>query len=589
MAYYNLNKIAETNVSLSDLYEMKGVNLDQDRKNNYHFTAFASNTSGSQLGPGLNPWQSHYAGISGTSTTEQVGMVGFNYPANQGTSSTPREVKASNLRGMDWKYHPGYWGNKDYDAEVNCSVVGNTSIVSVFDATQSPGWIQGKYLHMYFYGQVDPNGVTLSPHLQWVCLWRRTTGSGNILAIGIGTIAENGNTGDFSNPVTTTYSEVVGNNGQLVPLNIGQGTGTPYNASTAQGGSTQMVLHYRNGSAQNKARVVTLNTTTVSNTNPTISIGAEQSPTNRGNPVFTHGGVNMGIGTGWAGFHRGANYQRVQYVNWTTGTTFGTISDYLVTSRGSSDTLNHGWMLKLSDELAMWFYPRRSGNTSGSSRLIGACVLETSGGAKAPILRGSVDLATYDIGSISTEACTAAVGSSDTSGTLWGIVTWAENGSGNNSFNIMPWKYVVSSNTLTFGTNRILTAEDQYTGTNSYRMHNSVKCLGYNSENNSNFYEILVPLGNTTGGGISRFVVKQDATAAGSGALAFTELSGVTETEFGTSARIVGQHSFINYPTGRQWMLSFGNTYSGNTYSMYPFANNSNQAKIVATAWDQTL
>ena len=590
MAYYNINKILENDVSFSNLYQMKGVNLDQDRKNNYHFTAFDSMTSGSQLGPGLNPWQSHYMGISGTSTTLQVGMVGFNYPALQGTSNTPREVKASNLRGMDWKYHPGYWGDKDLDAAANCVIDGNSSTVSVFDATQNPGWIQGKYIHMYFYAGVDPNGTSLPPQWNWACLWRRTS-SGNQLAIAIGTITQSGNSINYGNPTTDTFSQVIGNNGQLVPLNIGQGEGTPYNASTNQGGSTQMVLHYRNGSAQNKARVVTLNTSVPSGgTSPTISIGSERSPTNRGNPVFTHGGVNMGIGTGWAGFHRGANYQRIQYANWTSGTNFGTLSDYLVASRSSTTTLNHGWMVKLSDELAMWFYPRRSGNSSGSSRLIGACVLETSGAAKAPILRGSVDLATHDIGSISTEACTAAVGSSDSAGTLFGIVTWAENSAGNDAFNIMPWKYVVSSNTLTFSTSDILTADTDYTNTNSYRMHNSIKCLGYNSEENSNFYEILVPFGSSTGGGIARFVVKQEGDKTRNGACVFTGQTDRTQTEFGTSARIVGQHSFINYPTGRQWMLpGFGASYAGNTWSMYPWANSSNQAKIIATTWLQSI
>ncbi len=352
-----------------------------------------------------------------------------------------------------------------------------------------------------------------------------------------------------------------------------------------------MVLHYRNSSSQNKARVVTLNTTVPSGgSSPTISIGAEQSPTNRGNPVFTHGGINMGIGTGWAGFHRGANYQRIQYANWTTGTTFGTLSDYLVATRNSSATLNHGWMLKLSDELAMWFYPRRSGNTSGSSRLIAACVLETSGAAKAPILRGSVDLATHDIGSISTEACTAAVGSSSAEGIVFGIVTWAENSAGNDSFNIMPWKYTVSTNALSFSTSNILTADSSYTNTNSYRMHNSVKCLGYNVEEDVNFYEILVPYGSSTGGGISRFVVKQEGTSTRDGACVFTEQTDRNNTEFGTSARIVGQHSFINYPTGRQWMLpGFSATYGGPTWSMYPWANSSNQAKIITTSWLQSI
>ena len=593
MAYYNLNKIGQTDVSLTELYKVKGINLDQDRNSDYHQTSYASATSGSQLGPGINPWQSYTAGIDGQATdadAEQLGMIGFNQKY-QWDPDLP-EVKLSNLRGYDWKYHPGVWGTRG-NAGVDSGLGTNTTnVVSIQSNMQSPGWNQGKYNHLYCYAGSDISSSPFVPiYWNWIQHWRQTVGSTATLQITVGRVLATGtgNQAVISDPVYVTQASIPGSNAQLVPLNIGQGGGQPYNELLNMGGTNQFVLHYRNSSAQNKARVVTVNQTF--QTTPTVSIGAEQDPGNNGNPVFAHGGVNMGIGSGWAGIHRGASYQRIQYANWTSGTTFNTLSSYLVASRSSSTTLYPGWMIKLSDELAMWFYPRRSGNTSGSARMIAASVFETSGTAKVPVLRGVADLATFDIGSISTESCSASVGSSDTEGTVWGIVVWSENSSGANATKIMSWKYVVSTNSLTFQTGTILSVSNSASGTNTYRMHTSIKCLGYNDgDNQKNYYEVLIPLGNSTGGGISRVIVEQDAAASGSGTLVEESFQGPSSTEFGTTARVIGQHTFMNYPGGRNWPFSsLLRGYSCTTWSLYPWSDSSNNLKMMGTEWETTL
>ena len=592
MAYYNLNKIGQTDVSLTELYKVKGINLDQDRNSDYHQTSYASATSGSQLGPGLNPWQSYTADIDGQTTTEQLGMIGFNQKYTWNVGTFLPEVRLSNLRGYDWKYHPGTWGTRG-NAGVDSGLGTNTTnVVSIQSNMQSPGWNQGKYNHLYCYAGADPASSPFVPiYWNWIQHWRQIVGSTATLQITVGRVLATGtgNQAVISDPVYVTQASIPGSNAQLVPLNIGQGGGQPYNELLNMGGTNQFVLHYRNSSAQNKARVVTVNQTYT--TTPTISIGAEQNPGNEGNPVFAHGGVNMGIGSGWAGIHRGASYQRIQYANWTSGTTFNTLSSYLVASRSSSTTLYPGWMIKLSDELAMWFYPRRSGNTSGSARMIAASVFETSGTAKVPVLRGVADLATFDIGSISTESCSASVGSSDTEGTVWGIVVWSENSSGANATKIMSWKYVVSTNSLTFQTGTILSVSNSASGTNTYRMHTSIKCLGYNDgDNQKNYYEVLIPLGNSTGGGISRVIVEQDAAASGSGTLVEESFQGPSSTEFGTTARVIGQHTFMNYPGGRNWPFSsLLRGYSCTTWSLYPWSDSSNNLKMMGTEWETTL
>ena len=173
MAYYNLNKIGLTDVSLTELYKVKGINLDQDRNSDYHQTSYASATSGSQLGPGLNPWQSYTADIDGQTTSEQLGMVGFNQKYAWGGTTLP-EVKLSNLRGYDWKYHPGTWGTRG-TAGVDSGLGSNTTnVVSIQSNMQSPVWNHGKYNHLYCYAGSDPSSTPFVP-IYWRSEHRHST------------------------------------------------------------------------------------------------------------------------------------------------------------------------------------------------------------------------------------------------------------------------------------------------------------------------------------------------------------------------------------------------------------------------------
>jgi len=581
MAYYLTNKLPSTNISMNDLYEIKRVNKDQDKTTNLHQTAYGSNVSGSHLGPGINPWQSYNRGYG--DTDNRVGMIGFNSP----TVST--SVALGELRGYDWKFHPGTWGDRNQG--YNCYVDTTTSTLSAYDDIQNPGWNMGKYTTLWIYTMEDPSGGMALNDMNWCLFSKRLISGTNSLVVAVGTIIGSGTGNSISSINYTTQGSWAGSNGQLVPSNLGQGESTPYSASTQLGSSTQFVAHYRNGSNLTRARVITLNT--LYNTTPTISVGAERSPTtSQGNPVYGHGGINMGKGTTWAGLHRGANYQRISYANWTSGTTFGTFNTFLVSSRSASNTLGNGWLVKLTDESAIWFFNRRSGNSSGLSRVIAATVLETSGANKIPAVRGSTEAETFDIGSISTQANTAAVGSSDTAGTVFGVTAWAETSAGNEAFNIMPWEYRASTNDLTFHSGSIHLTDTAYTGTNTYRMHTGVKCLGYNSDEEANYYEFIIPQGESSGVGFTRLVIKQDARVSGTGTITETLVQDPSNTEFGTDARIMCQQSFANYPTGRQWFLGGGGiprNYQGPTWTIYPFIDTNGNMKLIGRAWNQTM
>ena len=574
MAYYLLNKTGTTNITSATLYELKRTNTIVDKPSgsgkDIHLGSQDSNTSGSHLGPGLNPWQSQLLGIGGTQ--DDAGLMGFNSPGNTNAQSS-----LSYLREYDWKYNPNTWGSGSYTAFYS----DEGPEVNLFPDVTITQFQQGKYADIWFYSIDTPgNGMSLS-NFNFITGQMTTESSIDKfrLATGVITTSE----GSVSSITGGASSSFDANHSVFGPANIGQGEGTPYNESTELGSSTVVIAHYRNNFSQNKARVVTLNTNYT--TSPTISIGAEQSPVNRGNPAFRHGAINMGKGTVWAGFHRGANYQRVQYANWNTGTTFTTLSDLLVSNRVSSNTLFNGWMVKLTDELALWFYPRRSGNTSGDARLITVTALQASGATKAPVVRGSTELTTYDIGSISTQACSAAVGSSDTAGTVYGIVAWAETTAGNDALNIMSWKYVVSTNTMTFETSKIHTTDTSYTNANTYRMHVSIKCLGFRE--NKNYYELVIPQGNaTTGGGVTLLTIEQLATATGGGDIEETGVLTPSNTNLPTDAITIGQHSFLNYPTGRQWFLnSVPDDYIGKTWSLYCYRKTDGTFRAKALGW----
>jgi len=587
MAYYLTNKTgagSSNNVRLSELYEMKGVNTSQDKTTNMRLAANGSNTQGSHLGPGLNPWQSINYGFG--PSDDELGLDGMNSP-----NFTQGNIKLSWIRNMDWRYTPFIWGNTKTGATAGPrTIVGTTTI---YDAVSVPNWALGNYFFFYFYAMDRPTVKMQRPSANYITGVRRTISGTNYIYIAVGSITAAGGTGGLGTlgaPNNTVNFAAV--NGALGPLNLGQGEGAPYNEGLDLGGSTQHVLFYRNTSNANKVRVVTTNTDVTAST-PTVSIGSEQGGTNHGNPIPDHGVLNMGKGVAWCGYHRGANYQRVQYVNWTSGTTFSTIGSTLLRSMSSSTTLQGaGDMIKLSDEFALWFYPRRAGNTSGAARLIAVIPIESTGTNRVPALRGSTtEIATYDIGSISTQDCGAAVGSSDTVGYVYGIVCWSETSAGNDCTRVMPWKYRISTNTMTFQTGNILNLDATLDGANTYRMKKGIKCLGYNPGENRNYYELIIPVGDSSGGGVGQVIISQNAADSGGGGLTveLTQANYLSDT----SARIVAQQTWYDFAQhdNRGWYLG----YSGNIANpglmgmIYPYVDSSNVAKYKGVEWEVTV
>jgi hypothetical protein len=584
MAYYLTNKINTTNVRLSELYEMKGVNTSQDKTTNMRLAAQGSNTEGSHLGPGLNPWQSINIGFG--FSDDRLGLDGMNSPNYSGGN-----IQLSWIREMDWRYTPFRWGNSKAGATAYPRDIAGTT--TIYDAVSPPFWAIGNYLFFYFYAMDRPTIKMQRPSANYITGVRRTISGTNYIYVAVGRIAGAGGSGGFGTLGTpNSTANFAGVNGVVGPLNLGQGEGAPYNESSDLGGSTQHCLFYRNTSNQNKVRVVTTNTD-VTTSNPTVSIGSEQGGTNHGNPIPDHGVLNMGKGVAWCGYHRGANYQRVQYVNWTSGTTFSTIGSTLLRSMSSSTTISGtGHMIKLSDEFALWFYPRRSGNTSGASRLIAVIPIESSGTNRVPALRGSTtEIATYDIGSISTQDCSAAVGSSDDGDHVYGIVCWSETSAGNDCTRVMPWKYRISANSMTFQTGNILDLGTALNGTNTYRMKTGIKCLGYNPDENRNYYELIIPQGDASGGGANQVIISQNAANSGGGALTVE----LTQANYfnDTSVRIVAQQTWYDFAQhdNRGWYLGYSNTIAnpGLMGMIYPYIDSSNVAKYKAVHWEVTV
>lgn len=583
--YYGENKLATTNVRLSELYELKGVNMNTDKTTNMRLAANGSNTQGSHLGPGINYWLSIYNGWG--ASDDRQGLDGMNSP-----NFSQGNIALSWLRGADWKWTPFQWASSSKNGNAFPSSLHSTT--NIYDSVSPPFWALGNYFFFYFYAMDRPTNKMRRPAAHYITGVRRTISSTNYIYIAVGKVTINSSGGSGFNTVsgpnnTANFAAV---NGVVGPLNLGMGEGAPYNEGLDLGGSTQHCLFYRNNSNQNKVRVVTTNTD-YTTSNPTVSVGSEQGGTNHGNPIPAHGVLNMGKGTAWCGYHRGANYQRVQYVNWTSGTTFSTIGSTLLRSMGSSTTVSGtGHMIKISDEMALWFYPRRSGNTSGASRLIAVIPIYSNGSNKVPTLRGSTtEIDTYDIGSISTQDCSAAVGSSNAQRVVWGIIVWNESSAGSDSPKVMSWKYDTSSNNMAFQTSNILTLSTSFTGTESYRMKTGIKCLGYNSDLNVNYYELIIPMGNTAGGGATQVIISQDANSTGNGDL--TQVSNTTNYLQNTNARLIGQQTWYDYAQhdNRGWYIgSESNIPNPGIMGMiYPYVDDSNVAKIAAIEWSVTV
>ena len=157
--------------------------------------------------------------------------------------------------------------------------------------------------------------------------------------------------------------------------------------------------------------------------------------------------------------------------------------------------------------------------------------------------------------------------------------------------NVMSWEYDIVNNTMTFHTGTIFTLDAGLTGTNSYRMKTGVKCLGYNTDNGNNYYVLVIPQGDASGGGANQVIIEQDATTAGSGDLSVT----LTQADYfsDTTVRLVAQPCWYDYAQddNRGWYLGYSGTIDnpGKMGMIYPYVDSSNVAKIIGAEWDVTV
>jgi hypothetical protein len=480
--YYAKVKTGVSNISLkNDVYQQKGINLDVDKTSDFHLSPYtaggggAANTYGSHLGREVNPWWSEQIG-AGTDRTG--GMAQFNSPEGYLASSTYiHPVSLGTLAQMEKWYFPL---NPFTQMDDSLFDTGQT----LHDGALNPAWNQNFHYNIFFYTarRTQNNGVPVSG-MNWITSVRRSNGQVRV-SVGSMVMDPQGGISQFTNDANVNYTSIFS---QIAPLNVGQGHGTPYNANSDLGSSTQIGTIYRNSSGQERYRIITVNTGINTSGTATISLGAEQSfPSVFGSSVFTHGAVNMGKGTMWAPYHRGANYARIAWLNWSSGTT-ATRGQYFASSISATDTINPGDIVKASDELAFWFYPRRNGASSGNSRAISVSVFQTNGANKEPLLRGAWNLATYDFGATQNAGCNAAVGGSTNADYLTGIVVYAR--ADTRKAYILPWHYRIGTNTFTFVSNRILIVDAQQ---DSYRVANSVVHIGTSRDGTQNYYEVSI-------------------------------------------------------------------------------------------------
>lgn len=487
MAYYAKVKTGTTNIRLrDDLYQHKGINLTTDKTADYRLSPYtiggggATNTYGSHLGREVNPWISVLVGGGDDRTT---GMAQFNSPEGYWDGSTfIHPVRLGTLSGAQKWYIP-------FNPNTGANTAQFVNFHTLHDGGLTPAWNQNNHYCIFLYAARRTNDSGL-PYTGTNFITSVRRSDGNVrMTVGSLSLAANGDIGFVTNDATVNYTSIFS---QIAPLNVGQGHGTPYDANSDLGSSTQIGCIYRNSAGNERYRIATVNTLIATQT-ATISLGTEQSfPASYGASVFAHSAVNMGKGVMWAPYHRGANYARIAWLDWSSGTT-ATRGQYLASTISATNTLSPGDMIKASDELAFWFYPRRNGQSSGNARAISVSVFTPSGANNAPVLRGSWNLATYDFGATQTANCGAALGGSTDADYLTGIVVWSR--ADTDTAYIMPWHYRISNNAFTFVTNRITTLGVQ---ADSYRTKPTVVHLGTSQAGDENYYEVSISGNNGT-------------------------------------------------------------------------------------------
>jgi len=548
MAYYVKNQTSNTDVSLKDLYRVKGVNLDYDKTNNFRLSPYASNTEGSHLGPQFSPWLSYLFGF-GFDDAEGM-MVEFNDPDgyDSGTQTRPGS-KMSHFRNVNYRYTPWAWGRNAIGPAV--ASFGGRSVTTddlLDDAAQSPGYTAIGQLKWY---ALERDGV----HYEimggnWISLHRRSTSN---IELNVGDIASisSGIPSQYELYTSTTFAAL---NGSIALANVGQGDGDPYNEAGQLGSSTQAIVAFRNTSNVGQYRVITLNTNASST--PSISVGSAVTFSNQGGSmVFLHqpNGINMGKGIAWSMAHRGANYIKIFYAQ-LSGTTVSNENAYTAVSFGATATLQTGGSLvKISDECALIISAHRNGASSGNSRRIVAHTLGvTTNGS--PSTRSSF-LTSYDWGATDTQHVTSAAGSSPTNGIVWGLSVYQR--SGDQTY-FMPWEYRTSTDSFSFYSAGQI-GDASANSTDGYRMKHSVMHLGYNPDTERNYYHVVVAGNN----GDYHYTVESDVS--NNGQVAITEDYGIINSTWRRSA-----YSLVEHENGMGSAMDGGlsTAYAGNFYNI---------------------
>ena len=553
MAYYVKNQTSTSNISLKDLYKVKGVNQDYDKTGSFYLSPYTSNTEGSHLGPSFSPWLS--AGFGNAADSNRGFMIEFNDPDGKGSGQSNPSSKMSSFKNVNYRYTPWKWGDRaDGDAPIAQYSIQITTNDLIDDAGQSPGYTGIGQLKWYALERDGTHYAIMGGN--WVSLHRRSTEN---IRLTVGDIAS------ISGGVPSQYelyasSDFAAKNGSLALANIGAGDGNPYNEGGKLGSSTQAIVAFRNSSNQTQYRVVTLNTN--SSSTPSISVGGANTFSNQGgNAVFVHqpNGINMGKGIAWSMAHRGGNWIRIFYAK-LNGTTVSNQNGINVTTLSSTTTLqNGGGLIKISDESALVISAHRNGASSGNSRRIVAHSLGvTTNGA--PSVRSSF-LASYDWGSTNTQHVTSAAGSGPTDGTIWGLSVYQRSG---DSTYFMPWEYRVGVDSFTFQSGGQI-SDTSANSTDGYRMRHSVIHLGFNPMTESNYYHVVIAGNN----GDYHYNISQNV--ADSGTLSISQEIGILNSSWRRSS-----YSLVGHENAMGSYLDGGinSAYGGKIYPISGIAYN---------------
>lgn len=550
--YYVKNQVASTNISLRDLYRIKGVNLNEDKTSDFRLAPYASATQGSQLGPGVNPYLSAFYGEAGNGI--YGGMIEFNDPNGTPSPGTNPASHMSHVRNANFKWTPWAFGTGASGTNTT-TVYRKTSVDNILDsAALAPNWAHRPFIKWYAINSDDINMST--PNANYLAYNRRSTTTARLY---VGRLDDTGlvDTGNLYGIVGVNYVDIGSmGHGTIGLNNVGTGDGVPYNETDRRGGSTYATFSYRNSSSVGQFRVVTLNQNY--SATPTISVGAAVTYNNQGGSMlFFHGpcSINMGKGVQWSVGHRGANFVKIYYTR-LTGTTVNAHNGYTLFSLTSTNTIqSYGSLVKISDESAVLITPHRNGASSGNSRRISAHTFYANGTGKIPTLRASFK-ASYDWGSTDTVSCASAVGSSDTDGTLYGLTVWARSGTSTCYF--ISWEYIPSTDAFQFFGTSVISDPTGYQ-TNTFQAPHSVVFLGYDDSTATPYNYYQVSFGGDNGNYM--YTIEQMASVGDFGDLTISEEIG--DWYRNNMTRIYQEP--ISWEGGMPWFVNkpVANNYSG--------------------------